>query len=154
MRNHDILSGMGLSLDSFREVSQVEGFRFDIPYFKNHYSFKDVQYGFRLTDGQVRSGGFINYERVRLCSDGWCVAVYELTAEPLVYLIEAWKDRGRKTFLQVVKLRYYNFGNEKPKEEPLGYIKVGSRSVIGLISEKEACELIEKLIRQGWRVSL
>jgi len=142
-------------LDAVLEpVSQADGFEFDVPYFKDHYSFKDTYYTFRLTDERVREDKLINAERVRLCSDEGCVAVYELKTEPLIYLIEVWKDRGKKTFLQAVKLRYYSFGSETPKEEPLGYVKVGSRSLIGLVAEKQACELIELLIKSGWRVGL
>ncbi len=136
------------------EVAGVSGVEFDIPYFKNHYSFKDTFYVFRLTDKQVWEDELINAERVRLCSDERCVAVYELTAEPLIYLIETWKDRGKKTYLEAVKLRYYDFGNEKPNEEHLGYIKVGSRSAIGLVAERQACELIELLVKKDWRVDL
>ncbi len=141
------------------KVAEVGGVEFDIPYFKNHYSFKDTFYTFRLTDNrltdkQVREDKLINAERVRLCSDEGCVAVYELTVEPLIYLIEAWKDRGKKTYLEVVKLRYYSFGNEKPNEEPLGYIKAGSRSAIGLLAERQASELIEGLVKKDWRVDL
>ncbi len=136
------------------KVAEVGGVEFDIPYFKNHYSFKDTFYTFRLTDKKVREDKFINAERVRLCSNEGCVAVYELTVEPLIYLIEIWKDRGKKTYLETVKLRYYSFGDEKPNEEPLGYIKVGSRSAIGLLAERQACELIEGLVKKGWRVDL
>ncbi len=139
----------------FVDVADIGGVEFDIPYFKDHYSFKDTYYTFRLTDKLVREDKLINRERVRLCSDEGYVAVYELTtAEPLIYLIEVWKDRGKKTYLEAVKLRYYSFGNEKPKEEPLGYIKVGSRSAIGLVAEKQACELIELLVKKDWRVAL
>ncbi len=136
------------------KVAEVGGVEFDIPYFKNHYSFKDTFYTFRLTDKQVREDKLINAERVRLCSNEGCVAVYELTVEPLIYLIEIWKDRGKKTYLETVKLRYYSFGNEKPNEKPLGYIKVGSRSAIGLVAERQACELIEGLVKKDWRVHL
>ncbi len=138
------------------KVAEVSGVEFDIPYFKNHYSFKDTFYTFRLTDNRltVREDKLINAERVRLCSDEGCVAVYKLTVEPLIYLIEAWKDRGKKTYLEAVKLRYYSFGNEKPNEEPLGYIKIGSRSAIGLLAERQACELIEMLVKKDWRVDL
>jgi len=145
---------LGLSLDSFRAVSQADGFEVDIPHFRNHHAFKNIYYGFRLTDDKVRDERLVNILRVRLYGDDGCVAVYELKTEPLVYLVEVWKDRGKKTYLEIVKLRYYDFGSDEPQEEPMGYIKVGSHSVIGLISEKKACELIEKLIKHGWRVGL
>jgi hypothetical protein len=144
----------GFTMAKFKEVEQVEGFEFDIPYYKENYSFKDKYYTFRLTDKQVPENKLINPLRVRLYHDEGCVAVYELTVEPLIYLVETWKDRGRKTYLEMVKLHYYSFGNEKPKEEPLGYVKVGSYSIIGLMAEKQACELIELLVKKDWRVGL
>jgi hypothetical protein len=144
----------GFTMAKFVETSKVEGVEFDIPYFKENYSFKDKYYTFRLTDKQVSENKLINPLRVRVYHDEGYVAVYELTAEPLIYLVEIWTNRGRKTYLEVVKLHYYSFGGEKPKEEILGYVKVGSHSIIGLMAERQACELIELLIKKGWRVGL
>jgi hypothetical protein len=144
----------GFSLVKFVEVEKVEGIEFDVPYYKDNYWFKDKFYTFRLTDKKVPENRLINPLRVRLYHDEGCVAVYELTAGPLIYLVEIWKDRGKRTDLEMVKLHYYSFGDEKPKEEPLGYVRVGSYSIIGLMAEKQACELIELLVKKGWRVGL
>jgi len=144
----------GFSLAKFVETSKAEGFEFDVPYYKENYSFKDKHYIFRLTDKKVPENKLINPLRVRLYHDEGCVAVYELTAEPLIYLVEIWKDRGKRTDLEMIRLHYYSFGDEKPKEEPLGYVRVGSYSIIGLMAEKQACELIELLVKKGWRVGL
>lgn len=144
----------GFTMAKFVKTSEVEGFEFDIPYFKENYSFKNKYYTFRLTDKKVPESKLINPLRVRVYHDEGYVAVYELTVEPLIYLVEIWKNRGRKTYLEAVKLHYYSFGSEKPKEELLGYVKVGSHSIIGLMAERQACELIEMLIKKGWKVRL
>jgi hypothetical protein len=138
------------------EVSKLVGFEFDIPYFKNHYSFKNIYFTFRPTNKQVRK--FVNTERVSLCSSeeigAISVAVYDFTPEVCVSLIEVWKNRGKKTYLEAVKLRYYDFGKEEPTEKVLGHIKVGSASFIGLMAKSEASKLIEALVRSGWQVYL
>jgi hypothetical protein len=85
----------GFSLVKFVEVERAEGFEFDVPYYKDNYSFKGKFYTFRLTDKKVPEDKLINPLRVRLYHDEGCVAVYELTAEPLIYLAEIWKDRGQ-----------------------------------------------------------
>jgi len=131
----------------FVAVAEANGVELTVPYYTKPYAF-------RIVEGNVSENKVINYLRVRLINDKWHVAVYELKGEPLIYLIEAWKDRGKKTFLEMLRLRYYSFGKETPDEELLGYIKVGSHSVIGLATEKQASLLIEKLIKDGWRVDL
>ena len=67
--------------------------------------------------------------------------------------IELRGRRGKRVNLEMVRLRYY-FGEEEPDKESLGYIRIGSDSIIGLMTDKQVCELIEKLVRKGWRVGL
>jgi len=133
----------------FVEVAEVEGFEFVVPYYSKH-----KHYTFRITEKKVPPNKLENFLRVRLYDGGWCVAVYELKDEPLIYLVEIWKNRGKKTYLEMVRLHYY-FGEDEPDKETLGYIKVGSGSVIGLMTEKQACELIDVLAKvKNWRVCL
>jgi hypothetical protein len=129
-------------------VAGANGVKLTVPYYTKSYTFRPVD------KDKVHESKVINFLRVRLINERWHVAVYELKEEPLVYLIEMWKDRGKKTFLEMLRLRYYSFGKETPDEELLGYIKVGSYSIISLITEKQASLLIEKLIKDCWRVDL
>jgi len=132
----------------FVEVAKVEGFEFVLSYYS-----KPKHYTFRITETRVPSNKLLNFLRVRLYHDRWCAAVYELKNEAFIYLVEIWKDRGKRTDLEMVRL-HYDFGENDPNKETLGCVRVGSYSIIGLMTEKQACELIEKLVREGWGASL
>jgi hypothetical protein len=136
-------------LAKFVEVVEVEGFEFRVPLYSKHYMFKQAEEG-------VPFNKLINYLRVRLYSDEGCVSVYELKDEPFIYLveIELRGRRGKRVNLEMVRLRYY-FGEEEPDKEPLGYIRVGSDSIIGLMTNIQACDLVDVLARlKNWRVCL
>ncbi|MFZ8863423.1 MAG: hypothetical protein ACO2PP_23360 [Thermocrinis sp.] len=133
----------------FVEVADVEGFEFRVPLYSKYYEFKRAEEG-------VPFKKLINHLRVRLYSDEGCVAVYGLKDEPFIYLveIELRGRRGKRVNLEMVRLHYY-VGEEEPDREPLGYIRVGSDSIIGLMADKQACELIDVLARfKNWRVCL
>jgi hypothetical protein len=54
----------------------------------------------------------------------------------------------------MVRLRYYS-GEGEPDREPLGYIRVGSDSIIGLMTDRQASDLIDVLVRrENWRLRL
>ncbi len=134
----------------FVEVAEVEGFVFKVPLYSKHYMFKKAE-------EDVSFNKLINHLRVWLYSDEGCVSVYELKDEPFIYLVEI-ELRGsigkRRVNLEMVRLRYYS-GEEEPDREPLGYIRVGSDSIIGLMTDIQASELVDVLARfKNWRVRL
>jgi len=135
----------GFLMAKFVEVAEAEGVELKVSYYSRYYTF-------RMADEKVRSNKLINSLRVRLYCDEGVVAVYEIKDEP-VYLVEIWKDRGRNTYLEMIRLHYY-YGEDEPDKEPLGYISVDSHSIIGLMVKKDVCELIEVLIEKGWKVDL
>ncbi len=133
----------------FVEVAEVEGFEFKVPLYSKYYMFKQAE-------EDVPFNKLINHLRVWLHSDEGCVSVYELKDEPFIYLVEI-ELRGRigkRVNLEMVRLRYYS-GEEEPDREPLGYIRVGSDSIIGLMTDIQASELVDVLARfKNWRVRL
>jgi len=133
----------------FVEVAEVEGFEFKAPLYSKYYMFKQAE-------GTVPYDKVLNSLRVRLYSDEGCVSVYELKDEPFIYLVEL-ELRGRigkRVDLEMVKLRYY-VGEDEPDREPLGYIRVGSDSIIGLMTDIQASDLIDVLARrENWRLRL
>jgi hypothetical protein len=111
----------------FVEVAEVEGLEFKVPLYSKYYMLKQAE-------GTVPYDKVLNSLRVRLYSDEGCVSVYGIKDEPFIYLVEV-ELRGRMgkgANLEMVKLHYY-VGEDEPDREPLGYIRVGSDSIIGLI---------------------
>jgi hypothetical protein len=136
-------------LAKFVEVAEVEGFEFRVPLYSKYYVFKQAE-------GNVPFNKLINHLRVWLYSDEGYVFVYELKDEPFIYLVEIELRRrtGGRVNLEMVRLRYY-VGEEEPDRETLGYIRVGSDSIIGLMADRQACELVDVLARfKNWRVCL
>jgi len=133
----------------FVEVAEVEGFEFKVPLYSKYYMFKKAE-------ENVPFNKLINHLRVWLYSDEGCVSVYGIKDEPFIYLVEI-ELRGRmgkRVNLEMVRLRYY-VGEEEPDREPLGYIRVGSDSIIGLMTGRQACDLVDVLARfKNWRVRL
>ncbi|MFZ8787873.1 hypothetical protein [Thermocrinis sp.] len=133
----------------FVEVAEVEGFEFKVPLYSKYYEFKQ-------TEERVPYDKVLNSLRVRLYSDEGCVSVYGIKDEPFIYLVEV-ELRGRigkRVNLEMVKLHYY-VGEDEPDREPLGYIRVGSDSIIGLMTDRQACDLVDVLARfRNWMVCL
>jgi hypothetical protein len=133
----------------FVEVAEVEGFEFKVPLYSKYYEFKQ-------TEERVPYDKVLNSLRVWLYSDEGCVSVYEIKDEPFIYLVEI-ELRGRigkRVNLEIVKLYYY-VGKDEPDRKPLGYIRVGSDSIIGLMTDIQASKLVDVLARfRNWRVRL
>jgi hypothetical protein len=133
----------------FVEVAEVEGFEFRVPLYSKYYMFKKAE-------GNVPYAKVLNFPRVQLYSDEGCVFVYGLRDEPFIYLVEIGPRgrMGKRVNLEMVELHYY-VGEDEPDREPLGYISVGSDSIIGLMTDIQASDLIDVLARrENWRLRL
>jgi hypothetical protein len=138
----------------FVEVAEVEGFEFKVPHYGKYYMLEKIDKENVPYIELIRKK--INHLRVRLWCDEGIVFVYELKDEPFIYLVEI-LPRGcedKAVYLNLIKLHYY-VGEEEPDREEMGYIRVGSDSIIGFMTDFHASDLVDVLARfKNWRVSL
>jgi len=140
-------------LAKFVEVAEIEGFEFKVPHYSKYYMLEQIEENVPYREIIRKT---INHLRVRLWCDEGIVFVYELKGERFIYLVEILPRRSedKAVYLNLIKLHYY-VGEEEPDREEMGYIRVGSDSIIGFMTDFQTSNLIDTLTRsKNWQIAL
>jgi hypothetical protein len=133
--------------EKFRKADDLEGLEFSTFPIRRYFIFKPHHYG-GITYAVEHRITLIRYYDF----SGVKVRISDIPeGNTDAFLVEVGDGSGDDLYYELVELHYYT-GEEEPDKEPLGYVRVRSNSYVGILGIKHTYDLIDALVRNGWKV--